>query len=453
MLPNSSHIYMTGIGGVGMTPLALYYGARGDRVEGSDIQPFRMASILQKQGIQVQYQQNANNIHSHIQSLVYSAAIPLDNPELVEAEKLHIPCIHRIKALQNIVANKQLLAVTGSYGKSTTTTFLSSISENCGLRPSWLIGADMMKYPCARYSVSDFFVLETDESQPSFLEFSPAYTILTNIGNDHLTNYHNDSNELKKALYGILQNTRQNVILPQNVKDIFDSTFVNDSWITCGDQGSNYHITDFHTYFDGVILRTSFQVNGRYSSFDAEIPMPSYRNVIDALLSFALVEDIAGPISNPPELFSALPIIDRRFQFIPTDSKALLIDDEGDSPEVIQNVLLDAKTYFPTRRLVVFIQPHRYSRLENLFSQYVQSLLLADEVIVLPVYGAGEKQKSRKNEVDLFHALRSKHSGRILCTTSLEEASSLLYSYLIPNTVIVTLGPGDVWKLYQDFQI
>lgn len=452
-MPNQKNIYMTGIGGVGMAPLALYYAARGDCVEGSDLQTFRMASILQQQGIKVRYQQNCENIHPSIQSLVYSAAIPMDNSELVKAKQLHIPCIHRIKALQNIVANKQLLSVTGSYGKSTTTTFLSSISENCGLTPSWLIGADMLQYPCARYSDSSYFILETDESQPSFLEFSPTYTILTNIGNDHLTNYNNDSNELKRALYGILRKTRENVILPNDVKNAIDSTIISDSWITCGDQGSNYHITDLHTYFDGSILRTSFQVKGRYSSFTAEIPMPSYRNVMDALLSFALVEDIVGSISNPSELFSALPIIDRRFQFIPTDSKALLIDDEGDSPDVIQQVINDAQLYFPTHRLVVFIQPHRYSRLESLFTQYVQSLLLADEVVVLPVYRAGELRKNRKNEIDLYEALCSKHTGTIHCMSSLEEASSLLYSYLLPNTTIITLGPGDVWKLYQDFQI
>jgi UDP-N-acetylmuramate--alanine ligase len=453
LLLNQNNIYLTGIGGVGMTPLALYYAARGDRVEGSDLQPFRMASILQKHGINVHYQQNPENIHSSIQSLVYSAAIPMDNPELVKAKQLHIPCIHRIKALQDIVAPKQLLSVTGSYGKSTTTTFLSSISENSGLKPSWLIGADMLQYPCAKYSDSNYFILETDESQPSFLDFSPVYTILTNIGSDHLTNYNNDPNELKRALFGILRKTRKNVIIPSDVKRNLDPSLIDDSWITCGDQASNYHIIDSRTYFDGSILRTSFQVKGRYSSFTAEIPMPSYRNVMDALLSFALVEDIVGHIPNPSELFSALPVIDRRFQFIPTDSKALLIDDEGDSPDVIQQVIKDALLYFPTHRVVVFIQPHRYSRLENLFTEYVQSLLSADEIVVLPVYGAGESQKNRKNEVDLYEALRSKHTGKVHCMGSLEEASSLLYSFLCPNTTIITLGPGDVWKLYQDFQI
>ncbi|MDD4028855.1 MAG: Mur ligase domain-containing protein [Caldisericia bacterium] len=449
-MPDQKHVYMTGIGGVGMTPLALYYRAMGYHVEGSDLQSFRMESILQNQGISIHYKQSKENIHPGITSLIYSAAIPSTNPELVEARACNIPCVHRIDVLKEIVQPKTLLSVTGSYGKSTTSTFLSSMAEQCGLQPSWLIGADMLHYPCARFTNSNYFVLETDESQPSFLDFHPSYLILTNIGVDHLTNYENNPEKLKQAMVHIVDNTKKKIVTPYAVKESLENQAVQNSWITCGFENGDYRITHHHTYFDGSGLRTSFHVDGKYSSFHAEIPMPSIRNVMDALLSFALVEDIVGPIATPSDYFSSLPVVERRFQFIPTESRALFIDDEGDSPDVIKQVLEDAKLYFPHRHLIVFLQPHRYSRLHNLFTEYVQAMQWADEVFILPVYAAGEEQENRKNSMDLFEALKKCHTGSVHYVHSLAEGSLLLSSLLRPSNAIITLGPGDVWKLYQD---
>ncbi len=433
-----------------MTPLALYYRAKGYCVEGSDLQSFRMEDTLRKHKIAIHTEQNMENIHTGISSLVYSAAIPMTNPEIVQARRYDIPCIHRIDALKEIVQSKILCSVTGSYGKSTTTTFLSNMSEQCGLQPSWLIGADMLHYPCARYTTSDYFVLETDESQPCFLDFHPTYLIVTNIGVDHLSNYENDPEKLKLAMRSIVQNTKQRVIAPYSVKQTLDSQSVLNSWITCGLNKGEYRISQHRTFFDGSQLRTTFHLDGKYSSFDAEIPMPSIRNVMDAVLSFALIEDIVGPISKPFEYFYSLPPVERRFQFITTDSSALLIDDEGDSPDVIKKVIEDAKLYFPHHHVIAFLQPHRYSRLQSLFSDYVQAMQLADEVVILPVYPAGEEQKNRKNSMDLFEALQECHLGSVHYAPTIEEGSSLLASFLHEPNAIVTLGPGDVWKLYQD---
>lgn len=447
---DQKHIYMTGIGGVGMTPLALYYKAMGACVEGSDLQSFRMETTLQKQNIAIHYEQNKENIHPGISSLVYSAAIPQSNPEIIQARRYNIPCIHRIDALKQIVQSKSLLSVTGSYGKSTTTTFVSNMTEQYGLKPSWLIGADMLHYPCARYTTSDYFVLETDESQPSFLDFYPMYLIVTNIGVDHLSNYDNDPEKLKLAMRSIVQNTKKRVIAPYSVQQTLDSQSALNTWTTCGLDKGEYRISQYRTFFDGSRLRTTFHLDGKHSSFDAEIPMPSIRNVMDAVLSFALLENLVGPIRKPSEYFYSLPAVERRFQFISTDSTALLIDDEGDSPDVIKKVLEDAKMYFPHQHVIAFLQPHRYSRLQNLFSDYVQAMQLADEVVVLPVYPAGEEQKNRKNSMDLFKALQKCHSGSVHYVSTLEEGAALLVSFLHEPNAIVTLGPGDVWRLYQD---
>jgi UDP-N-acetylmuramate--alanine ligase len=419
-------------------------------VVGSDLQEFRMRKVLQQKGIQVFLKQEKSNILPSVSSVIYSTAVPASNPERMEADRLGIPSMNRIQALKAITRNSKIISITGSYGKSTTTTFVSSMFEQANLFPSWIIGADMLTYPCAKKDIGVHFVIETDESKPQFLDFSPSSLIVTNIGTDHLPNYKNDQVYLVEAIRSIVQRTNERVVVPFDLKEKYPTMFTGKKTITCGFQNGDYSIHNCKTFVQMGKMKTTFTVHGLHSQFDAWITMPSQRNVLDAVLSFALLEDIQGAVSNPSLYFSSLPVMERRFQLRSTNNHAYLIDDEGDSPEVIREVLKDAKRFFPTRLLVTVLQPHRYSRLQSLFSSYVDSVVESDIVVVLPVYAAGEESVDGVSSEILAREIEKKHHKEVFIPHNFCEAAEILQKFLQQESVVVTLGPGNVWKLYDE---
>ncbi|MCK5847667.1 MAG: hypothetical protein KAH01_00545 [Caldisericia bacterium] len=452
MCNNKKHVYFIGIGGVGMTPLAMYYRELGYNVSGSDIAVFRMLNELQQKGIVVNRSQIESNINASIDEVVYSTAILGTNQELMKAKKLGIDCIDRISAIRKIVQSKKLISISGSYGKSTTTVYASSMFSTANCKPSWLIGADMLHYPCFKISDGEYFILETDESKPEYLQFSPEGLIVTNFGNDHLPNYGNKKINLINSLVNLMMKTKESVVIPYEMIKNYKELFNGIKYTTCGVENCDYQIQDLKTEFNGVNLFTKFHVKGKYSEFDSQIKMPSLRNVLDAVFAFALLESFAGQLKNPSQYFTNLPVIDRRFQFYPSKHKALIVDDEGDSPEVIKAVLADAKKYFPNKKLVVLLQPHRYSRLKNLFAEYIECVHKADELIILPVYSAGESDRKGVKSRVFFDSVNLSDGNKYLAK-SLDHGVSIAKRFLDSDSIILALGPGDVWKACKELVI
>jgi len=438
-----------------MTPLALFLRQMGYQVSGSDNQPFRMSGLLKEKGIQVFPDHRAEQVEKS-QLVIYSTAIPSQNPEYQQAIQLNIRCINRLEAVSMLMSDQKMLSITGSYGKSTTTTFSVSFANQAGLNPSYLIGADLLDFSPAKWNrgATPWFVFETDESHPDYLHFTPYSCVLTNIGNDHLQNYQEKKENLEKALFGFITSIDPNgcIVLSQEAYHSLHQFHhcLPDRTIRCGTEEANhyrYAIED--CLFQNDHFETYFQltVNGKTYSHLC-LRMPGEKYVLDAVLAYALISESTG-IFQSTDHFMHLPILDRRFQLKKQWGDSILIDDEGDSPDVILEVLRTAKKIFPEHTLVPVLQPHRFSRLKRLAKEYADALAsLSDKIILLPVYSAGEDPIAGTDSSMLASQLSLiGFKGDIILAESHQASAEFIQEWKKDRCVFILLGPGDVWKV------
>lgn len=448
-------IYCIGIGGVGMSSLALYLREAGYIVSGSDVTDFRLRKLLESKDITVFLQHRAKQIIDH-DLIIYSTAIPNNNPEFVQAKLNNVPMMNRLTALQKFLSKQKIISITGSYGKSTTSAFCASIMNQIGLLPSWLIGADLFSFPPSKNNFSSWTVLETDESKPEFLDFSPHGVIVTNVGIDHLQNYGQSINQLFNTLTVFLSKRDKKTKIIINGDDInslpFLSQFDRDKeLILCGlGEINDYQISSLKTMVLETCLKTSFTLTcPDHTVHDCEIPMPGVNNAIDAVLSLAMAVQLGGDIKECIQSLSKLPLLDRRFEICRFSQTCVVVDDEGDSPEVISQVLQNGKMWYPDKKIIAVLQPHRFTRLKNLFNKYREALVQwTDEIVLLPVFHAGENEIPGINSVALKESieLTGYPAGKIN-VLSMEETITYLLSKLNQSCLIITLGPGDIWKI------
>jgi UDP-N-acetylmuramate--alanine ligase len=325
-----------------------------------------------------------------------------------------------------------------------------------GLSPSWLIGADLFAFPPANYQNSQWTVLETDESRPEFLDFNPYSVIITNIGKDHLPNYNNSQNKLIQELRSFLSKKNKAIKAVLSGDDANSTNLIQElkqknDVILCGfGKQNDYQITEVTTNLQKTCFLTTFTLtcpDGQL--FSCQIPMPGEKNVIDAVLAFAMTLQLGGDRNTCIEGLSKLPCMDRRFKICLHTNTSIIVDDEGDSPDVIQTVLQNGKDWFPQKKLIAVLQPHRYSRLKNLFDDYVEAMYkIPDEIILMPVYSAGETEITTVNSLTLMdHILKKGFPKDKIQSLSIPEAITYLREKLKENYLIITLGPGDVWKV------
>lgn len=458
-IDNYKKVHLIGIGGVGMTPLAIYLKDAGFDVTGSDIQDFRFKNVLLSKGIKVSIGHSSKNV-SPDAVVIYSSALSSDNIELKTAKGQNNPIMSRIEALKEISKNKKLIAITGSYGKSTATSFISAILEGANLNPSWIIGADLFNFKPANIGSSDLFVLECDESKKEFLDFNPFFVILTNIGSDHLSNYENSKENLYITILSFLNRVKENGVIFLNASDPMSERIVNDlrgsnkKIIKCGKTDNADYIYKIESsFFDHSKIITSFSVKEKDGSFfTAHINMPGERNVLDACFAYAVLVELGINKEIAQSALNTLPILDRRFEIKHIGEKSIIIDDEGDSPFVIESVLKDAKYYFPDKKILSIVQPHRYSRLKSLFSQYVSVLSnYSDDIIITPVYEASESKIEGFDSFTLGNAIKNmSFKGRVEIVSSLSEAVNESKFYFKKDYVIITLGPGNIWQVADE---
>lgn len=451
-------VHLVGIGGVGMTPLALYLKEVGFDVTGSDIQDFRLKRFLVGKGIKVSIGHSSENVPLN-SVLIYSTALSSDNIELSTAKEQDIPILSRIEALKAITQDKRLIAVTGSYGKSTVTTFVAASLESANLNPSWIIGADLFNFKPAKKGSGDLFVLECDESKKEFLDFKPFFAILTNIGSDHLSNYGNSRENLYLSILSFLKRVDKKGVIFLNADDLMSERISNilkdkTKIVKCGESyNSDYIYTIESSIFDCKKIITSFSIKKRNgSSFTSQINMPGRRNVLDACFAYAVLSELGVSKEIAKDAIRSLPILDRRFEIRKVNKKSIIVDDEGDSPDVIEGVLSDARYYFPDKKILAIVQPHRYSRLKSLFSEYVRVLSsYANAIIITPIFGASENKLEGFDSLSLGSAIKKmSFNGEVKVASSLAEATKMSKVFLSKDYAIITLGPGDIWRVADE---
>ncbi len=439
-------IHFVGIGGVGMSSLAQYLYSKGYEISGSDLERNSYVEKLEKLGIHVSIGHSIQNISDDVDLVVSSSAVKKDNIEVVQAEKINVPTIKRSQLLAYIVSQSKSIAVTGSHGKTTTTSLCASLLKNAGLDPTAIIGG---KFRNINNNVmighGDYFIVEADESDGGFLLLSPYIGIVTNIDNDHLGFYGNFENE-KLAFYDFMSNSEMRII---NTDDIVvrqwnEMKERRDTTLTYSIKSKK---TDIFSY--------DININIGGSRYSVKTPSKKIENLRLGVLGLHNVSNSLAVIGAAELLeidediirktFEEFNGVDRRFTYVGDYRFLKVYDDYAHHPNEIKATLMTAKVV--NRNVYVLFQPHRFSRIAYLMDDFARCFRDVKRVYILDIYPASEMPIDGIDSEVLSEKVNS-ISGNAVYINNLELLKKHL-DQIDENGVLVALGAGSVSNIIR----
>lgn len=429
-----------------MSPLAEILALSGIIVRGSDSQPSTATQRLQSLNVSIAFKQTAENI-AGAKTIVYSSAIANDNPELVAARAANLRVLHRSDLLNELMASKKSITIAGTHGKTTTAAMIAHTLTELGKDPTVVVGGVMRNFSSsARLGKSEFFVAEADESDGSFLKYSPFVSVLTNIDNDHLDHF-TSHDAMRAAFLKYMQNSHTDggtVLGWDNkiVREVAEGFLGNK--IACGFQiGSHIRATDYVARDGKAIFNAMVQKQNVRCQLNAF----GRHNVCNALVTLGTMHLLGLDIKQAATALSSFAGVDRRMSLIVNHPRAIVFDDYAHNPGKIQAAITSLKEAFPRHMLHVIFQPHRFSRLETMYGEITRSFVGASNVYVIPVYAAGETPKPEFTPERIANDIAL--ASNVICR-GIDDSSTIsryLMSKLTGSNVILTLGAGDVWKI------
>jgi len=446
------HIHFVGIGGIGMSGIAELLLNLGYTVSGSDIKESQVTKRISRLGGEVFHGHRPGNIEG-ADVVVYSSAVPPDNPEIMEAKDRGIPVISRAEMLAELMRLKYGIAVAGAHGKTTTTTMIASILTAGNLDPTVIIGGRLNIWggSNAKLGQGDILVAESDESDGSFMALSPAIAVVTNLDLEHVDHYGNMENIRtafvnfinKIPFYGTailcMDNEEIQNIIPRIKK----------SYITYGTTAQS-DIRARDTQKEG--LTVDFEVIRHGSSLGrVVVGMPGDHSVLNALAAIAVGLEFDMDMGHIRKGLENLGGLERRFQVKGEKNGIILVDDYGHHPAEIAATLATAKECWPENRLVVIFQPHRYTRTRALYDRFVISFNQADLLIIAPIYPAGEKPIEGIDANWLYRGIKGHGHKDVYLGSNQDDILAILSSTVKKGDTVVTLGAGDIYRVGDEF--
>ena len=441
----NAKVHFIGAGGIGMCGLAELLHNLGAKVTGSDVQENHQVLRLRELGVPIFIGHQGEQI-GEAEVVVYSSAIKTHNEEYREARRRGVPLIPRAEALAELMQLKRGIAVAGTHGKTTTTSMTASIFLNAKVDPTIIVGGRLaIIKSSAQLGKGEWLLVEADESDGSFNRLSPELVIITNIDNDHM-DYYKDFENLKSAFY-----------------DFASRVPFYGCAILCGDDPKIREVfVDFpkRTLFYGFEQGNDFILTGESCQYqvstkegalgDLKVPVPGKHNALNALA--AVVAGMAAGLDYTicAEGIAQFQGVDRRFQSKGEVLGVHFFDDYGHHPTEVQAVLSGFKDGFPDRRLVVLFQPHRYSRTQLCWEQFLGSFGYADQLFMSDIYPAGEAAIQGVDSKRLVQQMDHPQASYINIET--QEGPQLIADSLKQGDVFVTLGAGSVWKVGESIK-
>lgn len=418
----------------------------GYRVSGSDLAQKELTEKLAAGGAQVYIGHKPDNL-SGADLVVYSTALPKDNVEMMAAEEMSIPIIHRSQMLARLMNEKLGIAVAGAHGKTTTSSMISLVLERCGLDPTYIIGGEIMNVGSnAKAGTGDYVVAEADESDGSFLQYHPYLALVNNIEADHLENYDGSFDRLKAAYAQYLSQVKEGgkaVICADDpyLRELQDD--IHSDVITFGiHQKADYTARDI-TLGD---RKVSFMVYRSEACLgELRLSVPGKHNVYNALATVITCLQAGVSFAEIADAITQFRGAKRRFQVLGEAGGILVIDDYAHHPTEIQATILAAKA--TGKRIIAVFQPQRYSRTYYLLEQFSRAFGDADEVIISDIYSpAGELQIEGIHSSKLADLIRKNSNEHVQYIPSKEDVQELLLNHVKEGDLILTMGAGDIWK-------
>jgi UDP-N-acetylmuramate--alanine ligase len=443
-------IHFVGIGGIGMSGIAEVLINLGYNISGSDTAQSETTARLQKLGASVALGHAAKNI-GNADVVVTSTAVKVDNPEVVEAHRRNVPVIPRAEMLAELLKMKFSVAVSGSHGKTTTTSMVSTILARGGLDPTMVIGGKLASIGSnARLGDGDIIVAEADESDGSFLKLSPTIAVITNIDREHL-DFYPGITEIKEAFlkfanivpfYGCTVLCSDN----EHVREI--TGLIKRKMITYGiEHSADYSARDIK-YLGS---RTEYSLIYKGDRLGAiELIVPGLFNVYNSLAAVAVSRELDLDFATIKEGLASFSGVVRRLEIKGTVGDITVVDDYGHHPTEVKATLAAARQVWKGRLIVVF-QPHRFTRTKALFNEFTQAFGDADLLILNDIYPASEEPIAGVNSQALCEAIRKTGNLRVEYIAQVEGTIEFLLNTVRPKDTVITLGAGSIYKIGEAF--
>lgn len=446
----ASHYHLVGIGGAGMGALAEILLRQGHRVSGSDSSVNATVKRLMSLGAAVQIGHAGRELMG-ADVLVYSTAISPDNPELILAKQEGIERISRGQCLANLMQLKRGVAITGTHGKTTTTSLMVSCLLLADADPSFAIGGVLHRTQCnGRWGGGELMVVEADESDASFLLLSPEVAIVTNIDHDHMHTYDHDFARLTQCFFEFLQKIPQHGLAvlcweDEGVRKVSQSLTV--PFRTYG-FSSQADVWASDLRFDG--MRCHFLVHGLRGQGPTPftVALPGAHNVLNALAVLVVADHFQLPMPKCQQALSQFCGVGRRSQYHGVLSlpkgRAHLLEDYGHHPAEIMVTVKALKAAWPNARLVLVYQPHRYSRTQALWSAFCEALAMADVLLLCDIYAAGEQPIPAFGSQVLIEQIEAQCHMPVHHVPALSMIPDMLKEVARSGDVILLQGAGDI---------
>jgi UDP-N-acetylmuramate--alanine ligase len=440
------HVHFIGIGGYGMSAIAKVMLEMGFKVSGSDLVQQELTEKLAAQGATVYIGHKAEQVQD-ADIVVYSTALAKDNIEVQQAELLNIPVLHRSQMLARLMNEKKGIAVAGAHGKTTTSSMISLVMHLNHQDPTYIIGGEIMNLGSnAKAGKGEYVIAEADESDGSFLQYTPNIAVVTNIEADHLENYDGDFNKLKVAYAQFLSQVKEEGKAVVCLDDVYSREllpYLQSKVVTYGiDQAADYRAVGLELgdrkvtfgvhYHDIVLGKITLSVPGKHNVYNA---LATLITCLEAGLTF---EQVANAITE----FNGAK---RRYQVLGDVDGILVIDDYAHHPTEIEATIAASKA--SGKKIIAVFQPQRYTRTFYLLEQFSRAFKEADEVIITDIYSpAGERQIEGINSAKLVELIRINSNSHVTYVPTKEQVQVYLADYVQNGDLVLTMGAGDIWK-------
>jgi UDP-N-acetylmuramate--alanine ligase len=440
------HLHFVGIGGIGMSGIAEVLLTLGYQISGSDVRLSPITDRLAALGARVHEGHEAANI-AGARAVVVSSAVDEQNPEVLEARRLQIPVIPRGELLAELMRLKYGIAVAGSHGKTTTTSITATILNYAGLDPTVVVGGRVgaMGGANARLGKSDFLVVESDESDGSFLKLSPIIAVVTNVDREHLDHYAS-LDAIRAAFlefvnhvpfYGAVIVCLDDANVQGLLPDIRPRTITYGTTAQADVEASEMSCGPFASEFR---LRYRTADLGRFA-----LRIPGRHNVLNAMAAITVAMELEVKPDVIREALATFNGVERRFQMRGTERGVMVVDDYGHHPTEIR-ATLDGARLCGFRRIHVLFQPHRYTRTFYLMDEFAGAFNQADSVFVMDIYAASEKPIEGVTAETLAERIRQFGHRGVEYVGSMDAGVEALLNAAADGDLVLTLGAGNVWQ-------
>ena len=450
-LAKTEIIHFVGIGGIGMSGLALIMKGLGFKVQGSDISLNKNIERLKQNKIRVYIGHNKKNVQNST-ILVISSAIKQSNSEIIKAKEKQLPIYKRGDMLAHVVSLlKRNIVVSGSHGKTTTTSLVSGIFSKAKLDPTIINGGVLNSFNnSAKLGKSDWCILESDESDGSFVNMSPTYSIITNIDQEHM-DYYKTMNNLKQLFIKFIEKTpsfgKSFICLDdKNNKEIVKKLKIKNYYTYGTDNNSQFCIKNISQSKEFSKFNINIKLPGKKNFIinNIKIPLLGLHNIRNATAAAAVASTIGISKKIIKEALKEFKGVQRRFNKIFVFREATFFDDYAHHPTEIKELLKGVRHVYKKEDIVCVFQPHRISRLKDLKKEFSSSFKNANSVILCPIYSAGEKLKLGFNYLNFAKTIIKNSKVNVFLIKNENQLARYVKQNIWGKKIVIGMGAGSI---------